>query len=105
MSYQHAVVGSGLAGQEGEHDAEVGVLELQPQGAAHLPPQRALLIGVARQSHGHHVQVQVSWGPEQVRQAGEFTLFSSNWQRSWMLINDCKQRCLAGPKPSFMSSF
>lgn len=61
MGYQNAVVDSRLAGEEGKHDAEVGVLQLQPKGAAHLPPQRGLLIGVARQSHGHHVQVEVAW--------------------------------------------
>lgn len=59
--YQNTVVDSRLAGEEGKHDAEVGVLELQSQGAAHLPPQRRLLVGVARQSHGHHVQVEVTW--------------------------------------------
>lgn len=60
MRYQNTVVDSRLAGEEGKHDAEVGVLQLQPQGAAHLPPQRGLLVGVARQSHGHHVQVEVA---------------------------------------------
>lgn len=47
MRYQDAVVDSGLAGEKGKHDAEVGVLQLQPEGAAHLPPQRGLLVGVA----------------------------------------------------------
>jgi len=61
IPYQHAVVGSGIAGEEGEHDAEVGVLQLQPQRAAHLPPQGGLLVGVAGQRHGNHVQVQVAW--------------------------------------------
>lgn len=59
--YQNTVIDSSLAGEEGKHDAEVGVLELQPQGAAHLPPQWRLLVGVAWQSHGHHVQVEVAW--------------------------------------------
>lgn len=39
MRYQHAVIDSRLAGEEGKHDAEVGVLQLQPEGAAHLSPQ------------------------------------------------------------------
>ena len=62
IQYQHAVIGSWLTGEKGKHDAEVGVLELQPEGAAHLPPQGGLLVGVARQRHGNHVQVQVTCG-------------------------------------------
>lgn len=58
--YQHAIVGSGLAGEEGEHDAEVRILQLEPQRAAHLPPQGGLLICVARKRHGNNIQVQVT---------------------------------------------
>lgn len=45
-AYQYSVVGARLTGEEGKHDTQVGVLELQPQRAAHLPPQGTLLVRV-----------------------------------------------------------
>lgn len=73
--YQHAIIGPRLAGEEGKHDAKVGVLQLQSQRAAHLPPQRRLLIGVARQRHGNHIQVQVTCENQEVQQEFLFNVF------------------------------
>lgn len=65
VTHQHRVVRRWLAGEEGEHGAQVRLLELESQRAAHLPPQGGFLVRVTRQSHGHHVQVQVGWREHQ----------------------------------------
>lgn len=61
FQYQHAVIWSRFTGEKGKHHTEVGVLQLQPQRAAHLPPQRQLIVSVTWQSHGYNVQIQVTW--------------------------------------------
>lgn len=39
IQYQHAIIDTRLTGEKGKHDTKVGVLQLQPQRAAHLSPQ------------------------------------------------------------------
>lgn len=60
LTYQDPIIRARFAGEEGKHDAQVRLLQLESERAAHLSPQRVLLIGVAGQSHGHHVQVQIT---------------------------------------------